>query len=59
MKNVLDLILRINQKGCGDEILVPKLKAFTVRNMKNVIIELINKEVRIKNSNFSRLQLVH
>jgi len=48
MKDAIDLILRAVQKGHGGEIFVPKLKAFTVEDMKDAIIELVSKKVKVK-----------
>jgi len=47
MNQAINLILRAEKYGKGGEIFVPKLKAFTVENMKNAIIELLEKKVGI------------
>jgi UDP-N-acetylglucosamine 4,6-dehydratase/5-epimerase len=44
MNQAINLILRAEKYGKGGEIFVPKLKAFTVENMKNVIVELLEKK---------------
>ena len=46
MNQAIDLILRAAKDGKGGEIFVPKLKAFTVEDMKNAVIELIDKNVK-------------
>ena len=48
MKQALDLVLRAAKYGKGGEIFVPKLKAYTVENMKNAIIELMDEKVKIR-----------
>lgn len=48
MNQAIDLIFRAVKYGKGGEIFVPKLKAFTVRDMKNAVIELIGKKVKTK-----------
>jgi len=47
MNQAIDLIFRATKQGKGGEIFVPKLKAYTVENMKNVIIELMNEKVKV------------
>lgn len=42
MNQALDLILRALQNGDGGEIFVPKLKAYKVEDMKDVILELLD-----------------
>jgi UDP-N-acetylglucosamine 4,6-dehydratase/UDP-glucose 4-epimerase len=49
MNQAIDLVLRATTKGNGGEIFVPKLKAFSVEDMKDAIIELIGKKVKTKN----------
>jgi UDP-N-acetylglucosamine 4,6-dehydratase/UDP-glucose 4-epimerase len=44
MNQAIDLIFRAAKYGKGGEIFVPKLKAFTVKDMKNAIIELVGKK---------------
>jgi UDP-N-acetylglucosamine 4,6-dehydratase/5-epimerase len=43
MDKALDLILRAIENGKGGEIFIPKLKAYKVGDMKDAIIQLINK----------------
>jgi UDP-N-acetylglucosamine 4,6-dehydratase/UDP-glucose 4-epimerase len=45
MKQATDLIFRAMKYGKGGEIFVPKLKAFTVEDIKNAVIELVGKKV--------------
>lgn len=50
INEAVDLILRATKHGTGGEIFVPKLKAFTVKDMKDAIIELVDikaKETKI------------
>jgi UDP-N-acetylglucosamine 4,6-dehydratase/5-epimerase len=50
INEAVDLVLRAVQYGKGGEIFVPKLKAFTVEDIKNAIIDLVDvkaKAVRI------------
>jgi UDP-N-acetylglucosamine 4,6-dehydratase/5-epimerase len=50
INEAVNLVLRAVQYGKGGEIFVPKLKAFTVEDMKNAIIDLVDvkaKSVRI------------
>jgi len=46
MTQAVDLIFRAVKQGTGGEVFVPKLKAFTVEDMKNAVIELINKKTK-------------
>ncbi|PBO85617.1 MAG: hypothetical protein COA77_03310 [Thaumarchaeota archaeon] len=46
MTQAIDLIFRAVKHGSGGEVFVPKLKAFTVEEMKNAIIELLNKKAK-------------
>jgi len=46
IKQAVDLILRAARHGKGGEIFVPKLKAFKVEDMKNAIIELVDKNAK-------------
>jgi len=48
MNEGLDLVLRAAKYGKGGEIFVPKLKAYTVRDMTDAIIELLGKKSKIK-----------
>ena len=43
MDEALDLILRAIENGKGGEIFIPKLKAYKVGDMKDAIIQLLNK----------------
>ncbi len=50
INEAVNLVLRAVQYGKGGEIFVPKLKAFTVEDMKNAIIDLVDvkaKAIRI------------
>ena len=50
INEAVNLVLRAAKNGKGGEIFVPKLKAFTVEDMKNAIIDLVDvkaKTVRI------------
>jgi len=49
MNDALDLVLRAAKNGRGGEIFVPKLKAFTVGDMKDAIIELMNENASTEN----------
>jgi UDP-N-acetylglucosamine 4,6-dehydratase/5-epimerase len=44
MNEALDLILRALENGVGGEIFIPKLKAYKVGDMKEAIIQLMNKK---------------
>lgn len=46
MTQAVDLIFRATKYGTGGEVFVPKLKAFTVEDMKNAVIEIINKKAK-------------
>ena len=46
LNEAVDLVLRAAEQGKGGEIFVPKLKAFTVEDMKNAIIELLNVKIK-------------
>lgn len=46
MTQAVDLIFRAAKHGSGGEVFVPKLKAFTVEDMKNAIMELVNKKAK-------------
>jgi len=45
MRQAIDLIFRAVKNGKGGEIFVPKLKAFTVKDMKNAVVELVGKKM--------------
>lgn len=47
MNEALDLITRALEKGTGGEIFVPKLKAYKVGDMKDAIIQLMNKKTDV------------
>jgi len=42
MNQALDLIFRVLKNGKGGEIFIPKLKAYTVEDMKEVILDLLD-----------------
>lgn len=44
----VDLVLRALKYGRGGEIFVPKLKAYTVETVKDAILELVNRKVKVK-----------
>ena len=46
IKQAVDLVLRAVKCGKGGEIFVPKLEAFKVEDMKNAVIELIDKNAK-------------
>lgn len=46
INEAVDLVLRATKYGKGGEIFVPKLKAFTVEDMKNAITELLDIKVK-------------
>jgi UDP-N-acetylglucosamine 4,6-dehydratase/5-epimerase len=48
MPEAVDLIFRALDKGQGGEIFVPKLKSYDVKTMKDAIIELADKKVKVK-----------
>jgi UDP-N-acetylglucosamine 4,6-dehydratase/5-epimerase len=48
MSDAVDLIFRALDKGNGGEIFVPKLKAYDVQTMSDVIVELAEKKVKVK-----------
>lgn len=45
MNQAINLIFRALRHGKGGEIFVPKLKAFTVRDMKDAVVELFDKKI--------------
>jgi UDP-N-acetylglucosamine 4,6-dehydratase/UDP-glucose 4-epimerase len=45
MRQAIDLIFRAVKNGKGGEIFVPKLNAFTVKDMKNAVVELVGKKM--------------
>jgi len=45
MKQAIDLIFRAVKNSKGGDVFVPKLKAFTVKDMKNAVIELVGKKI--------------
>ena len=44
MKEAIELVLRAVEEGKGGEIFIPKLKAYRVGDLKNAIIQLLNKK---------------
>ena len=48
MNESLDLITRALEHGVGGEIFVPKLKAYRVGDMKDAVIQLLNKKCEIE-----------
>lgn len=48
MNEALDLIFRAMEQGRGGEIFVPKLKAYTVKDMSEAIFEVLHKKPKIK-----------
>ena len=46
INDAVDLVLRAAEHGKGGEIFVPKLKAFTVEDMKNAIIEILDLKIK-------------
>lgn len=49
MNQALDFILRVSKKGKGGEVFVPKLKSYTVGDLKDAIIELMKVNPEIEN----------
>jgi UDP-N-acetylglucosamine 4,6-dehydratase/5-epimerase len=48
MDQAIDLVFRAAKEGKGGEIFVPKLKAYRVEDIKNAIVEIMNKKPSIK-----------
>ncbi|ABX12046.1 SDR family NAD(P)-dependent oxidoreductase [Nitrosopumilus maritimus] len=48
MNGAIDLVLRALKNGNGGELFVPRLKSYTLEELKNAIIELSGKKVKIK-----------
>ena len=48
MKQAIDLIFRAIKNGKDGEIFIPKLKAYTVDELKNVIIEIVGKKIQVQ-----------
>ena len=48
MNQALDFIIRSYQKGKGGEVFVPKLKAYRLGDLKNVIIDLVKNDIQSK-----------
>ena len=48
MKQALDLIFRAVKNGKDGEVFIPKLKAYTVDELKNAIIELMGKKIQVQ-----------
>jgi UDP-N-acetylglucosamine 4,6-dehydratase/UDP-glucose 4-epimerase len=46
MNQALDFIIRSLKKGKGGEVFIPKLKAYTVGDLKDAIVELLKKEIK-------------
>jgi len=46
MNQALDFIIRSLKKGKGGEVFIPKLKAYTVGDLKEAIVELSKKQIR-------------
>ena len=48
MNQAVDLVFRAAKEGKGGEIFVPKLKAYTVEDIKNAIVEITKKKPIVK-----------
>ncbi len=48
MNQALELIIRAIRKGTGGEVFIPKLKAYKLGDLKDVIVELLNAENNTK-----------
>ena len=48
MNQALELIIRAVKKGAGGEVFIPKLKAYKLGDLKDVIVELLNAEDNTK-----------
>ena len=48
MNQALELIIRAAKKGVGGEVFIPKLKAYKLGDLKDVIVELLNAEDNTK-----------
>lgn len=48
MNEAIDLIFRAVKYGRGGDIFVPKLKAYTVGDLKDAILEISNKRVKVR-----------
>ena len=48
MKQAIDLIFRAVKNGKNGEVFIPKLKAYSVDELKNAIIELIGKKIKVQ-----------
>jgi UDP-N-acetylglucosamine 4,6-dehydratase/5-epimerase len=46
MEQALDFIIRVYQKSQGGEVFVPKLKAYRLGDLKNVIVKMSGKEIQ-------------
>jgi len=46
MNQALDFIIRSLKKGNGGEIFIPKLKAYSLEVLKDVILEVLKKDVK-------------
>jgi|TARA_B110000263_G_C15300228_1_gene507582 UDP-N-acetylglucosamine 4,6-dehydratase len=46
MNQALDFIIRAYQKGKGGEVFIPKLKAYRLGDLKDVIINLVEKDIQ-------------
>jgi len=51
MNNAVDLVFRALDKGIGGEVFIPKLKAYKLDDIKDVIIELMNSKPVIEKIN--------
>ena len=48
MNQALDFIIRSLEKGKGGEVFIPKLKAYSLGDLKDVILERLEKDVKTK-----------
>jgi UDP-N-acetylglucosamine 4,6-dehydratase/UDP-glucose 4-epimerase len=48
MKQAVDLIFRAIKNGKDGEVFIPKLKAYTVDELKNAIIEIAGKKIQVQ-----------
>ena len=48
MKQAIDLVIRSLKNGIGGEVFIPKLKTYSLANLRDAVLELMNADIKIE-----------